>query len=212
MDEFTINSTEYLVAENRHLVWTNIKAADDVSLGALLSTFSINITVFIVLTFLYELLRKRYPSIYNGRKYFKKSVDVKLPGCFFPLGWVPTVYKVAWSDVLEFGGLDAYCFLRYIRMLLRITAATAFWAISILVPIYYFGVGCNHCEDCEYVKCEGFYSISMSNLQPGSDILWVSVSFLWLFSLYVYYVMKKEYRLFVYLRMRFMGKVSKYSF
>ena len=95
------------------------------------SSFYINCATFFFLTLFYEFLKKRYPSIYNGRKYFKKSISsVKLPEGFFPLGWVPAVYKVEWNQVLEFGGLDAYCFLRYIRMLPTIDISFPIRSIS----------------------------------------------------------------------------------
>ena len=45
----------------------------------------------------------------------------------------------------------------------------------------------------------------MANLNQGAKELWVPTLFLWLFSFYVFFVMKKEYNHFLDLRMKFLG-------
>jgi hypothetical protein len=47
----------------------------------------------------------------------------------FPiLEWCIPVHKTPWSTFRQLAGLDAYFFLRYIRMCLKITAVSSFWA------------------------------------------------------------------------------------
>lgn len=87
---------------------------------------------------------------------------------------------------------------RYIRMCVRITAVSSFWAFLILVPIY--GTGASQ------EGAEGWYHISISNISVHSWRMWVPPIFACFFSGFTFFVMKQEYKHFVQLRMEFLAK------
>lgn len=123
----------------------------------------------------------------------------KLPDVYkseIPLGWVKPVFNVSWRKVRELGGLDAYFYLRYIRMCYKITSVSALWGMIILFPTYASGEN----------GAVGWYFFSMSNVSQGSPIIWVSIVFMYLFSAYVLFVIKQEYKHFVELRLDFLSK------
>lgn len=113
-----------------------------------------------------------------------------------PLNWVSKIFGVSWRQVRESVGLDAYFYLRYIRMCFKITFVSALWGIIILFPIYAAGDN----------GASGWYHVSMANVTQGSSIIWVSVMYLYFFTFFVLYVMKQEYKHFVELRLDFLGK------
>ena len=114
-----------------------------------------------------------------------------------PLDWIGPVFGIPWEKVRSKAGLDGYFFLRYIRMCVRITAVSSFWALLILVPIY--GTG----EKQE--GAEGWYHISIANISTNSWRMWVPAIFAIFFSGFTFFVMKQEYKHFLNQRMEFLG-------
>ena len=140
-------------------------------------------------------------TILNEMKLPRQYISKKrsLPDVYkseIPFQWVNPVYNISWRKVRETSGLDAYFFLRYIRMCLRITAVSAFWGMLILFPVYAYGDN----------GASGWYHFSMANISQGSHIIWVSIFFIYFFSFYVLFVIKQEYKHFVQLRLDFLGK------
>uniref|UniRef100_A0A7S4AB76 CSC1/OSCA1-like cytosolic domain-containing protein n=1 Tax=Pseudo-nitzschia australis TaxID=44445 RepID=A0A7S4AB76_9STRA len=113
------------------------------------------------------------------------------------LNWVSNVLDVPWDTVRKYAGLDGYFFLRYIRMNLRICSVTCIWAFITLIPIYATGY---HNDQ------QGWYHMSVANLRDKSWRLWIPTIFAYLFSGFVCFVMKQEYRHFLELRMDFLAR------
>jgi len=112
------------------------------------------------------------------------------------LEWVYPIYSAPWSTFRDLAGLDAYFFLRYIRMCFKITAVSTIWATIILCPVYATGGGGQ----------TGFYHFSMANiLQDDKGRVWVPTFFCYAFTLYCWFVVRKEMIHYVELRMEFLG-------
>ncbi|KAJ0312460.1 hypothetical protein COL516b_001542 [Colletotrichum fioriniae] len=80
-------------------------------------------------------LRPRWPTLYAARK---RRLDPKiglppLPDTF--LGWIPGLYRVTEEQVLASAGLDAFVFLTFFKMAIRILAILAFFAYTVMLPI-----------------------------------------------------------------------------
>ena len=193
---------------------SKLQPASDVSVDAVMTSLYFNIVIFCLLMGSYEVLRRLLPSVYAARrerirvKRGQTAVDSQgntrvadfiqdLPqNSIVPLTWIGPVFGVPWIVVKKIAGLDGYFFLRYIRMCLRITAVSTFWSIVILIPVFATG---KHYTD-------GWYHISMMNIATDSWRMWVPCVFIYLFSAFVFFVMKQEYRHFIELRMDFLGK------
>lgn len=110
--------------------------------------------------------------------------------------WVYPIYSAQWSTFRELAGLDAYFFLRYIRMCFKITAVSTIWAAIILCPVYATGGGGQ----------TGFYHFSMANiLQDDKGRVWVPTFFCYAFTLYCWFTVRKEMTHYIKLRMEFLG-------
>ncbi|KOS21232.1 putative membrane protein [Escovopsis weberi] len=80
-------------------------------------------------------LRPRWPSLYAARK---RRLDPRiglpaLTDSFF--GWIPRLYRVSEEQILASAGLDAFVFLTFFKMAIRLFAIMAFFATVVLWPI-----------------------------------------------------------------------------
>ncbi|PHH60885.1 hypothetical protein CDD81_1090 [Ophiocordyceps australis] len=81
------------------------------------------------------ILRPRWPSLYAARKR-RLGSEVSLPN--LPdsfLGWIPKLHGVSEEQVLVWAGLDAFVFLTFFKMAIRLFAFMAFFAMVVLWPI-----------------------------------------------------------------------------
>ncbi|RKF60876.1 Calcium permeable stress-gated cation channel 1 [Erysiphe neolycopersici] len=80
-------------------------------------------------------LRPRWKSFYAARKCRSISASElpELPDSF--LGWIPILHNVTEDQVLETAGLDAYVFLAFFKMSIRLFSTIFFIAIVVLAPI-----------------------------------------------------------------------------
>jgi len=201
--------------------------ASDVDINGVLTSAAFNAVVFVALMLTYEILRRIFPHVYASRQSRAADFEARknrvrekgedgnetapattaattavhnLPDIYqtnTPLDWVMPVFGISWRQVREAGGLDAYFFLRYIRMCFRITSVSAFWGMLILFPI--FANGNN--------GASGWYHFSMANTQQGSSIgIWAPTAFMYLFSGFVFFMIKTELKHYVELRLDFLGK------
>lgn len=175
-----------------------IHGASDVGISDAMASFGFNIIIFIVLMLTFEVVSRIVPTVYAGRKLHvtQDQMLIDLPVLSMPLSWVPTVAKTSWKSVRKCGGLDAYFFLRFIRMCLQITLVSGLWAISFLWPIFATGNG----------HAVGWYHFSMSNVTQGDWRIWCPAIFMWFFSFYIFYVMSQEYKHYLELRIQFLAE------
>ncbi|ROT37159.1 DUF221-domain-containing protein [Sodiomyces alkalinus F11] len=81
------------------------------------------------------ILRPRWSTLYAARK---RRLDPNiglptLPDTF--LGWIPGLYRVTEEQVLASAGLDAFVFLSFFKMAIRLFAVMAFFAYAVLWPV-----------------------------------------------------------------------------
>lgn len=221
------------ISYTNNFTWNNVTdddnfafiAASDVSVDAVVTSIYLNAIAFVVIMASYECLRRVFPAVYNSKikRQFKTGVmdptdgesddsekddsrhanlttvpsrDRSLPD-IFTMNWVTAVNSISWTTIRKYAGLDGYFFLRFIRMNLRICAVTTFWAFLILVPLYSTGT-----EEEEV----GWYHLSAANVARGDWRMWVSGAFAYLFTGFIFFVMKQEYRHFLDLRMEFLAR------
>jgi len=181
---------------------SQLTPASDVSVAAVMTSLYFNAIIFVVMLGSYEVLRRFIPSVYASRKLNSLGQEhagiahLPLHNSYIPLDWVGPVFGVSWSTVRRAAGLDAYFFLRFIRMCVRITAVSTFWASIILAPVY--ATGSN--------GAGGWYLISMINVETGGWRMGVSVIFIYFFSGFTFFVMKQEFSHWMELRMDFLGR------
>lgn len=101
-------------------------------------------TLGLIAVLLFSLLRLKYPKIYvanfNDLNFSLHSTSrrnlPKLPSNSF-FGWIPTVYRISESQILEYAGLDAVVFLEFFKMCIKILTICLVFALVVISPIRY---------------------------------------------------------------------------
>ncbi|KAL7629539.1 hypothetical protein AAE478_001060 [Parahypoxylon ruwenzoriense] len=98
----------------------------------LVISLSLGISAFVT----FCILRPRWKTLYAARKrHHDPQIALPvLPDSF--LGWIPALYKVTEEQVLASAGLDAFVFLSFFKMSLRLFATMFFFAVVVLWPIH----------------------------------------------------------------------------
>lgn len=146
---------------------------------------------------LFCVLRYRWPHIYAVRTLRKSSASPlqPLPRNYF--GWISVIYKLTDEDILNFSGLDAYVYLEFFRMGIKVFFLLAIVALCILSPVRYYFTGNYDKDNITWGKVVTWGILyaggEPSNPNHPPDInddfpkyLWVYPVFTYLFSIIVY--------------------------
>ncbi|KAJ1331046.1 calcium permeable stress-gated cation channel [Microdochium nivale] len=83
------------------------------------------------------IIRPRWKTLYSARKR-RLDPHIKLPALPDTLfGWIPALYRITDDQVLASAGLDAFVFLSFFKMAMRLFATMLFFAVTVLLPIHY---------------------------------------------------------------------------
>ncbi|RDA94711.1 hypothetical protein CP533_6775 [Ophiocordyceps camponoti-saundersi (nom. inval.)] len=177
------------------------------------------------------ILRPRWPALYSARKR-RLDADMAPPAlsntCF---GWIPHLLRVTDEQVLASAGLDAFVFLAFFKMSIRLFMTMAFFAVVVLWPInshyrdFQLGIGDdrgNGSSTANYHDLYGpirrpLYGQSLAfDALPGSGedksrvrtYLWAYVVFTYFFvGLTLYFINRETFRI-IGLRQKYLGSQS----
>ncbi|WRX13113.1 CSC1/OSCA1-like [Theobroma cacao] len=162
----------------------------------LLASAGINIGLALVVLILFSILKKQ-PSnapIYYPRPLSKRHPitilppDPFSPSRFLPsFSWIPRAFRVTEDEILETSGLDALVVIRLFKFGINFFAVCSLIGLLILLPINYGG------QNDPSTSYHSMDSCSISNIERGSNMLWVHVICLWFISFYGLYLLYKEY-------------------
>lgn len=159
----------------------------------------IGISAFVLFCF----LRYRWPHIYAVRTFRKHSgSDIRpLPKKVF--GWIYMTWSITDEEVLQWSGLDAYVFLAFFRMGIRIFSLLAVLAVFILSPVRYYFTGNYDKDDVAWSMRAGSKNPDLSDDFP--NYLWVYSVFVYVFSITVYVVLYDTSRVVLRTRQKYLA-------
>ncbi|KAJ5151235.1 uncharacterized protein N7482_010487 [Penicillium canariense] len=111
------------------------QTAQGVSIKTFVASLATAIVVFAVEFLLFILLKGKLTRIYQPRTYLvpdRERTKPSPPGLF---RWIGPVFRTSSSEFIQKCGLDAYFFLRYLRMLLKIFIPLGLIILPVLLPI-----------------------------------------------------------------------------
>ncbi|KAJ5737161.1 uncharacterized protein N7483_002286 [Penicillium malachiteum] len=111
------------------------KADQGESLSSFLASLATALIVFGVEFLLFMILKGKLTRIYQPRTYLvpdRERTSPSPPGLF---RWIGPVFRTSSAEFIQKSGLDAYFFLRYLRMLLKIFVPLALLLLPVLLPI-----------------------------------------------------------------------------
>lgn len=133
---------------------------------------------------LFCFLRYKWPHIYAVRTFRKHSGSEIRPLPQKLFGWMVTTWSITDAEVLQWSGLDAYVFLAFFRMGIRIFAVLAVLAVAILSPIRYYFTGDYDKADVSWSGRSGFDAAKKDPKNP--DLSDDFPNYLWAYSVFVY--------------------------
>ncbi|KAL2193703.1 hypothetical protein P885DRAFT_80928 [Corynascus similis CBS 632.67] len=164
-------------------------------------------------------LRPRWKTLYAARKRHSNPILglPSLPDSFF--GWIPALYKITEQQVLSSAGLDAYVFLAFYKMSMRLFGVMFFFAAVVLEPI-----NRHFANDTDSTKTSLFhpyathrnYESALDTTDKDSDnsfnrnmgYLWSYLLFTYLFTGLTLYFMDRETSKVIRVRQDYLGTQS----
>ncbi|KAK6348675.1 hypothetical protein TWF718_006463 [Orbilia javanica] len=106
-----------------------------ISVQALLATMSGAFALFVIQTVIFLVIRRRLARIYEPRTYMvpERKKTVAPPKGWF--SWLPAMLTTRDPEYISKSGLDAFCFLRFLRMMLKICILQAVLIMPIMLPL-----------------------------------------------------------------------------
>lgn len=111
-----------------------------------------------------------------------------------PFRWIYTVFKIKEDpEVLYKAGMDAYFFLRYLSMNLKIFTPALCLILPILIPLNYNGGSDDHTIDGQQFDVKGMDRLAWANVSPSNtDRYWAHCILAVILIIWVCYVFHQE--------------------
>lgn len=135
-----------------------------ISLKTFCTSLGLSSLIFVIQILNFSYLRTKIKKIYQPRCFYvfdKYSVE-NISETFF--GWIKPSILFPISDYITISGLDAYFFLRFVRLLFYLSISLTFLNIPILLPINFFG-------NDDSIHVSGLDKLSWSNIGPKNNHL-----------------------------------------
>ncbi|EPQ52218.1 DUF221-domain-containing protein [Gloeophyllum trabeum ATCC 11539] len=169
---------------------SNINQAKTASTSTFVTALVFNVAVFAAELVAFTILRPYFKRIYEARTFnpIPSKRTPALTGSIF--AWPIAVFRADYTDIQRVNGMDAYFFVRFLRMIVRILFPI--WLVSwvILLPITSVGTHVdNH---------SGLDNFIFGNVAPNvQSRLWAHLVLAFLFTGWIWYNIKIEMRHFV---------------
>jgi hypothetical protein len=165
--------------------------------GATYSVFTslvVNFAIGVIAMSIFVKYRHRR-DIYSPRLRMPKLPHVEaVPAGAFT--WISHTLSIPDEDALKTMGLDAFTFLRFVRLFAKLAFHCACIGSPLLLTIYAFAG--------DKPLTPGIQRVGMGNLDTDDTKLWASFACAWLFSIYALYLLYDEYKVFMGLRQAFL--------
>ncbi|EIT78590.1 hypothetical protein BDV35DRAFT_347459 [Aspergillus flavus] len=109
--------------------------SEGIAINTFLASLATAIVIFAVEFLLFLLLKSKLTRIYQPRTYLvpdRERTEPSPPGLF---RWIVPVFRTSSTEFIQKCGLDAYFFLRYLRMLLKIFVPLGCIILPVLLPL-----------------------------------------------------------------------------
>ncbi|QRW10341.1 tranport-associated late exocytosis protein [Ceratobasidium sp. AG-Ba] len=172
---------------------TTDEQAKSASTSSFVTALVLNAAIFGVEVVAFTIIRRSFPSIYEPRAHFLPDGKKQRPLGNGLFSWPVSIFKADHNDIKAQNGMDAYFFVRYLRMMVRVFLPI--WIISwvVLLPVDAAGVN----------NKDGLDQFTYGNIPRNSQVRYAAhVVLAWLTTGWVLYNIKKEMRNFVSARQR----------
>uniref|UniRef100_A0A0D9Y0X0 CSC1/OSCA1-like 7TM region domain-containing protein n=1 Tax=Leersia perrieri TaxID=77586 RepID=A0A0D9Y0X0_9ORYZ len=153
-------------------------------LSALATSVGINLGLTVLLAAVYTLLRRRppYVAVYSPRRPYAP-----------PEPWLPAAWRRTEEDVHAAAGLDGVVFVRIFVFSIRVFTAAAVMGVGVLMPVNFLGDQLRQIDFSDLPN-KSVDLFSVSNVQDGSNKLWLHFSAAYTITGITCYLLYYEYK------------------
>jgi hypothetical protein len=141
----------------------------DAEASSVFSTLLINGIIFSILSLLFEALRGSKVDIYMPKVRGCSKYLLPKEGVF---AWAWQILQLEDNHLLERVGMDGYVLARWLRMCSLVGCICSFFALTVLIPVYYTAAGDAHAMNL----------LTMANIDTNGNALWAPLIFAYLFT------------------------------
>ncbi|EJD05444.1 DUF221-domain-containing protein [Fomitiporia mediterranea MF3/22] len=175
---------------------SEISSASEASTKTFETALWLNAAVFGAELLVFTVVRKRFKSIYEPRTFLVAEAKRSRPLSSFILGWPISVWKADYQDIRQSNGMDAYFFVRYLRMIVKILLPI--WIISWIVLLPVTSVNNSNGKT-------GLDRFTFGNIgTDAQDRYAAHIILTWFFTFWIWYNIKKEMQNFVTTRQQYL--------
>ncbi|KAI8451639.1 hypothetical protein BY996DRAFT_7281872 [Phakopsora pachyrhizi] len=168
------------------------------STSTFLSALVISLIAAGVQVLLFLVLRTSIKKIYAPRTYLPPLSKRSEPVSSKPWGWILPTIKVPSTSMIPTAGLDAYMYLRFLKMMVFIFGPTAILTCAVLLPLNSVGS-----------IASGLNSFAFGNISETQQIRYVGHLFCaYAVTIWVLYLIRKEMSNYVDLRQKYLTSPS----
>ncbi|KAG8794642.1 hypothetical protein FRC12_022951 [Ceratobasidium sp. 428] len=172
---------------------TTQEEAQSASTPSFVTALVLNAAIFGAEILIFTIIRRSFPSIYEPRSRFLPEGKRQRPLGDGLFSWPVSIFKADHKDIQQQNGMDAYFFVRYLRMMVRIFLPI--WLISwaVLLPVDSAGLN----------NKTGLDQFTFGNIPQDRQVRYAAHLVLaWFLTFWVLYNIKKEMRNFAATRHR----------
>ncbi|TXG56561.1 hypothetical protein EZV62_017874 [Acer yangbiense] len=166
--------------------------------SALLTSLAINSGLCVLFFVLYSILRKQ-PSNYEvyiprllAEGSSKRRSRFNLERLIPSPGWVRRAWKLSEEDLLSSSGLDAVVYMRIITFCLKVFSLAGIIGIFIILPVNCSGTALQTIDFTDFSN-NSLDVFSISNIESGSQRLWIHFCAVYIVTGFVCYLLYYEY-------------------
>lgn len=130
-----VDSTTMTSAADSAKTTTASSSYQGISIITFLSSAGAGLAIFAIQMLIFLIIRNKLARIYIPKTYLVPEKERTPPPSQNIYGWLVSLFKVPDPEIIRKCGLDAYFFLRYLLMMLKIVAPLALVVIPILCPL-----------------------------------------------------------------------------
>ncbi|KNF00171.1 hypothetical protein PSTG_06581 [Puccinia striiformis f. sp. tritici PST-78] len=143
------------------------------------------------------ILRRYFRKVYQPRSYLPNPTKRSEPLSSGWISWIPQIIMADDEQIIHHNGLDAYCFLRFLRLLVNIFTPIFVLSWTILLPVYSANSGGTK---------SGLDMFTFGNIGLNAQVrLTACLILAYVFTFYVLYLLKVEIEGFIKKRQAFLS-------
>jgi len=172
---------------------TTQEEAKSASTSSFVTALVLNAAVFGAEVLAFTVIRRSFPAIYEPRSRFLPEGKRQRPLGDGLFSWPLSIYKADHQDIRQHNGMDAYFFVRYLRMMFLIFLPVWFISWAVLLPVDSAGLD----------NKTGLDQFTFGNIPQDAQVRYAAHLVLaWFLTVWVMYNIKKEMRNFISTRQR----------